>query len=486
MHNNKSKIYFVGICGTGMASCAGLFKEAGYDVVGSDQNIYPPMSTMLEDLKIQCFSPYSKDNIKNNPGDTYVIANALSRGNDEIEYILEQKLSYTSFPALLGKHFLKDKFSIVVAGTHGKTTTTSLLASILTTLGLDPNYIIGGIPKDLPQSFKATKSPLFVIEGDEYDTAFFDKGSKFLHYCPDIVIFNNLEFDHADIFSDLAAIEKQFTALLKLLPDPKNIIANVDDPGVVKLLQQMGIADHVTRVSTLGTTPRADVVLVKRHENFENSNLWAGTIKTNLWGETTFKTKLVGAHNIANIAQAVACLERLVGLKMMPSFDKTKVQSAIGGFQGVKRRLEHLGVVNGIDVFEDFAHHPTAVKTVIEGFKKSYPGRRLLVAFEPKNATSRRNLFVNEYVKAFELADRVYLGECPVDKRIEESSRMDTAVLSSKIGNKAQALASNQSLLEQMVQDSQQGDALVFMSSGSFSGVQHSILEKLRKKYQHF
>jgi UDP-N-acetylmuramate: L-alanyl-gamma-D-glutamyl-meso-diaminopimelate ligase len=480
MSHKEQTIYFLGIGGTGMASCAGLAKEAGYHVVGSDQNIYPPMSTMLEEIEVDVLTPYSKENIEKNPAKLYVIANALSRGNEELEYVLSKDLPYTSFPAMLGDLFLQHKTSVVVAGTHGKTTTTSLLAHVLKELGFDPGFLVGGIPKNFPRSYSLTSSDLFVIEGDEYDTAFFDKGSKFLHYHPKFVIFNNLEFDHADIFADLAAIESQFSKLLNLVPNPRHIIANVDDPGVTKLLGQMGLMGKVTKVSAAGGRIGSDIILAEQASSIEdNTPIWRGKLRTKMWGEFNFATSLVGPHNMANIAQVIGCVEQIALSK-----DKTVTSSALANalltFKGVARRLDFLGTHADIDVYEDFAHHPTAVKSVIQGFRKSFPSRKLLVAFEPRNATSRRNTFLGEYAEVLALADKVYIGECPLDKRIAEDQRMDTSLLCRKIGTKAHAFNQNQELLTKIVQDAKAGDTILYMSSGSFSGIQHQTVDRLK------
>ena len=242
----------MGIAGTGMASAAGLLKTAGFNICGSDHQVYPPMSDMLKSLKINYSTPYSQENLIREKPDLVVVANCLSRGHEELEFMMSQNIPYTSFPKLIGERFLSKSHSIVVSGTHGKTTTSSLMAYFLKELDEDPSFLIGGIPRNFTHSFRLGRSPLFVIEGDEYDTAFFDKNSKFLHYAPKTLILNNLEFDHADIFASIEDIENEFTKLINLVPYKKGIIANIDDPGVFKLLKKLDILDKVTSVSTKG------------------------------------------------------------------------------------------------------------------------------------------------------------------------------------------------------------------------------------------
>ncbi len=474
------RVYFMGIGGTGMASVAGLAQQAGFDVIGSDMNLYPPMSTMLEALKIPVLSPYSPENIVKSKSKIVVVANALSRNHIELEAMLASDMKYTSFPAFLGEYFLEKRSTIVVAGTHGKTTTSSLMAHTLVQLGLKPGYLIGGIPRTLPNSFDLGKDGLFVIEGDEYDTAFFDKHSKFLHYRPKFLILNNIEFDHADIFPNLEAIEAEFAELLKLLPNPKSIIANTDDPGVVKLLNQLNLLDKVTRVATQGKDTEAAVrLLALNPPSAQDDGFWTLNVIIKELGQITLKTTLAGPHNAANTCQVLACLWQLFQNKQLPNFDVDSVVAAIKSFTGVKRRLDKLASVSGVDIYEDFAHHPTAVKTVIESMRKLYPSNRLLVAFEPKNATSRRNVFLKDFASSLSLADGVFIGPCPVDLRIPPEKRMDTSEMAKLIGDKARVFQDNEALLDSLVGIAKPRDTILFMSSGSFSGIQYRLGERL-------
>lgn len=474
-----ASVYFMGIGGTGMASVAGLAQEAGFKVSGSDANIYPPMSTMLEHLGIKVHTPYAAENLQKANPDLVIVGNAMSRGHVELEALLASKIPYTSFPDFLGDNILDSRAPIVIAGTHGKTTTTSLISSVMVQLGWNPGYLIGGVPRDLPQGFTIGEGKLFAIEGDEYDTAFFDKDSKFLHYRPKYVILNNIEFDHADIFANLAAIEKQFSNLLGLVKNPKCIIANVDDPGVEKLLMQLGMRDKVTAVAAKGENPQAHLRLLELSSPRAGETYWKVRMQLPTGQEVAIQTQLAGPHNAANICQVVACLWRVHEEGDTAEFAPLKIGQAIQQFQGVKRRLDRLSNVNDIEVFEDFAHHPTAVKAVIESLRALYPERRLIVAFEPKNATSRRSIFLQEFARSLSLADRVFIGACPVDQRIPADQRMDTGEMARLIGERASAFTDNEELLNSLVRTAKSHDAIVFMSSGSFSGIQYKIGERL-------
>ncbi len=472
-------VYFMGIGGTGMASVAGLAQEAGYAVSGSDANLYPPMSTMLESLRIKVHTPYDPKNLDAVKPKLVVVANALSRNHVELEALLKSTTPYTSFPAFLGEHFLGLRKTVVVAGTHGKTTTTSILTFVLLQLGWDPGYLIGGIPRDLEQSFALGTGSLFAIEGDEYDTAFFDKNSKFLHYRPKYLILNNIEFDHADIFKDLAAIETQFTALLKLMADKKAVIANVDDPGVAKLLRDLKLRDQVTAVAAKGLAPDAQVRLLDLQPPKKGERHWRLKVQLADGQTTTLNTTLAGPHNAANICQVLACIWQIHKAGDAPAFPLAEIAAAIEQFQGVQRRLDKLSSVGDIEIFEDFAHHPTAVKVVIESLRAQYPERRLLVAFEPKNATSRRSIFMKDFANSLALADRVFIGACSVDPRIPSDERMNTTEMARMIGTSATAFDDNEALLNSLLQTAKSHDTILFMSSGSFSGIQYRMGDRL-------
>ena len=479
-----AKVYFMGIGGTGMAAVAGLCQEAGYDVVGSDGAMYPPMSTMLDELKIKVYTPYQESNLGAAKPDLVVTANALSRGHVELEALLRSGIPYTSFPKLMGDQFLSKRIAVVVTGTHGKTTTSSLLSHVLNELGEDPGFVIGGIPHNFPRSFRLGSGKTFVIEGDEYDTAFFDKGPKFMHYHPHHLIINNIEYDHADIYSSVEAIEKQFENVAQLVPKAGSIMANWDDERVRGVFSRVKPIGRVIKVSTTGKDKNADVWLGEwsAREKTRGTQVWTADIHTKTWGKIVVETTLSGIHMLANITQVVATIESLSNGGFIKRVSGEQIAAAIQSFKSVARRLDHLGHAGDIDVFEDFAHHPTAVGLVIEGFKAVYPSRRLHVAFEPKNATSRRNTFQKDYVKKFGLADAVYIGPCPEDKRIPIEQRMNTMELASEIGKKAAAFHSNDDLLNKMIDNIKPGDAVIFMSAGSFSGIQYKLLDALKSK----
>jgi UDP-N-acetylmuramate: L-alanyl-gamma-D-glutamyl-meso-diaminopimelate ligase len=479
-----STIYFMGIGGTGMAAVAGLCQEAGFRVIGSDNAMYPPMSTMLEELKIPVKTPYSAENFTSEKPDLVVVANALSRGHVELEALLRSGVPYTSFPKLTGDEFLSKRVGVVVTGTHGKTTTSSLTAHVLNELGEDPGFVIGGIPHNFPRSFRLGRGKTFVIEGDEYDTAFFDKGPKFLHYHPHHLIINNIEYDHADIYASVEAIEAQFDAVAQLVPAEGSIMANWDDPRVKNIFNRIKPKARVIKVSTTGKDKSADVCLGQwaAREKNRGTQIWEAAVHTKSLGDIKIETTLSGIHMLANITQVVATIESLAQGGFIKKVTGQQIANAIASFKSVARRLDHLGHAGDIDVFEDFAHHPTAVGLVIEGFKAVYPKRRLHVAFEPKNATSRRNTFQKDYVKKLGLADAVYIGPCPEDKRIPADQRMNTVALAGEIGSKAHAFNSNDDLLSKMIESIGSGDAVIFMSAGSFSGIQYKLLDALKGK----
>ena len=477
---NKEHIYFMGICGTGMAPTAGLLQELGYTITGSDAGAYPPMSTLLDELNIPVHSPYNPNNLEPKP-DRIIIANALSRGHAELEHGLAQEIPYTSYPAILGEKILKEATSIVVTGTHGKTTTTSILAHLIDQLGGKPGFMIGGSPNNFDRGFRLPdhKNGFFVIEGDEYDTAFFDKNSKFHHYNPDFAIINNLEFDHADIFKNMDEIESEFSNFATILKNKQNIVVNMSDPGVKSWLNNKVDPETKDYACLVGTSPKDkntdyQVQIEKLKANGKSWDIAIRVGSHNL----KFQSNWGGSHNIANLAMACGILWRLQNENKL-SWQPDQLIAAIKSFKGVKRRLDHLGTFNQIDIYEDFAHHPTAVGLVIENFKKSHPKKNLWVAFEPRNATSRRNIFTDRYITALGKADQVLIGACPVDKRIPEEKQMNTAIISKGIGTHAKDFENNLDLLKYASENLKQGDAIIFMSSGSFSGIQYEIKDRL-------
>jgi UDP-N-acetylmuramate: L-alanyl-gamma-D-glutamyl-meso-diaminopimelate ligase len=437
---------------------------------------------MLEKLKIPYKTPYNPENLAFEKPDLVVVANVLSRGNSELEKVIADQLPYTSFPQLLGDQFLKDRVSCVVAGTHGKTTTTALLAHALTLIGEEPGFMIGGLPKNFDRSFLLGKGQPFVIEGDEYDTAFFDKGPKFLHYHPKHLILNNIEFDHADIYKDLAAVELSFEKLISIVPHPDRIIANIDDPGVLRVLTRMGLLGKVRRCSGFGKHTDSGVVVRSLKALTQTASgmvpRWEAQIDTQAWGPLKVQSNLTGPHNFANIAQVLSCIASLDQAgHLKGKVDVPRLLEAISDFAPPKRRLDLLGELRGTLIFEDFAHHPTAVRLVIETLRLMYPQKPLTVAFEPRSATNRRNVFHDEYVHSLSLADTVLVGEALIDQRIPADLRFNPQALVKDIGPKAESFSTNGALLERLQTTIKPGGVVVFMSSGSFSGVQHQLLK---------
>src|SRR5437773_11247383 len=412
MFSPIQSVHFVGICGTAMASAAAAMQEKGFQVTGSDQNVYPPMSTFLAERNIQVISGYAEQNLAHKP-DLVVIGNAISRGNPEAEFVLDHKLRYCSLPELLKEFFIRGKRAIVIAGTHGKTTTTSLLAWVFEHNGLNPSYLIGGIPNNLKQGARFTDSPWFLIEGDEYDTAFFDKRSKFMHYHPEVAIVNNLEFDHADIFKDLESVQTSFKHLIRLVPRNGLLLANGDDRNLSPLL-------NVTHCP------------VKRFGLDEGNAVQAFNIR---YGPTAtefeipsfkFHTNFVGELNVRNALAVVACAKHC-GLK------NQQIQSAFATFKGIKRRMEVRGIAGGVTVLDDFGHHPTAIRETLRALRIKYPQQRLWAIFEPRSNTTRRNVFQNELASAFADADAVVVSQIARLELLAPEERLDPARLMTEL-----------------------------------------------------
>src|SRR5437667_7859682 len=370
MHSAIRSIHFVGICGTAMASTAAAMRDKGVQVSGSDQNVYPPMSTFLAERRIEVISGYAEQNLAHKP-DLVVIGNAISRGNPEAEAVLERKLRYCSLPELLKEFFIRGKRSLVVSGTHGKTTTTSLLTWVFEHNGLNPSCLSGGIPSNLGQGARFSESEWFIIEGDEYDTAFFDKRSKFVHYLPEVAIVNNLEFDHADIFDNLPAVQLAFKRFFNLIPRNGLLLANGDDPALSPVLENVPCplrrfgfeAPNDCRVSDIHLEPSFSKFTLDR---------------------VHFKIPLVGELNVRNAAGVAACA-------LHCGLSDQQIQSAFDSFQGIKRRMETRGSSGGVTVIDDFGHHPTAIRETLRALKVKFPGRRLWALFEPRSNTTRRN-----------------------------------------------------------------------------------------------
>ena len=446
-----------------MASVAAALKERGIAVSGSDQGIYPPMSNFLEERGIEA-RPFDEANLAHKPN-LVVIGNAISRGNPEAEYVLEHNLAYCSLPELLRHRFLRSKRSLVVSGTHGKTTAASLLAWLLEYNRLNPSFLIGGIPNNLGQGARFTDSDWFVIEGDEYDTAFFDKRSKFVHYLPEAVVINNLEFDHADIFSSLAEIQTSFRHLINIVPRNGLLLANADDANLLPLL---GI-DHCP-VRRFGLGDNSDDLASGLAFSESGSEFQLG--------DTTFRIPMIGELNVRN-ALAALLLARYTGLS------DEQIQSGFDTFKGIQRRLEIRGETGGIIVIDDFAHHPTAIRETLKALGQRYPGRRVWAIFEPRSNTTRRNHFQSELAEALSLAKRVVVAEIARLEQVPEGERLDPARLMEDIrtaGTKADYLPTSDEIVTHVTVQAEPGDILCVLSNGGFGNIHQKLLAALAER----
>jgi UDP-N-acetylmuramate: L-alanyl-gamma-D-glutamyl-meso-diaminopimelate ligase len=461
----SNRIHFIGICGTAMATVAAMLKARGWDVRGSDQSVYPPMSTFLREQGISPLDGYKAEHITAELR-LVCVGNAISRGNPELEAVLDRKIRYCSLPELIREQFLWSARSIVVAGTHGKTTTTSLVGWLLTAAGRDPSVIVGGIAANFGGGYRLGGGREFVIEGDEYDSAFFDKTAKFLKYLPDIAIVNNIEFDHADIYPDVAAVELAFRRLAVLVPRTGLLLLGSDSPRAAALA-----ASAASPVETFGlggdpTWKATDVEVGAKGTRFKVHRHGA------LVG--TFEVPLLGAHNVRNALAGVAVCATL-------GIDQRVAAEGLRTFAGVKRRLELRGSVDGIEVYDDFAHHPTAVAETIAALRLAHPTRRLWAIFEPRSASSCLKVFQQDFVEAFEGADRVVVA--PVFRtRVAEDERLSPDALVADLvakGRSAHAAASTEDIVDTVRREAAGGDLVVVMSNGGFDGVHEKLLEAL-------
>lgn len=458
----NKKVYLMGICGTAMASLAGILKSMGHEVAGSDQNVYPPMSTMLESLKIPVFEGYKASHLEEFKPDFVVVGNVISRTNPEAEYLLESGIPYTSLPKAMGDFVIGDRESFVISGTHGKTTSTALLSWVLESLGREPGFLIGGIPLNFSSSFRAPKKDAFVIEGDEYDTAFFDKVPKFIHYKPKHVILTSIEFDHADIYKNLDEVKSAFKMLMELLPEDGTLVYNADDKNIESLLSLC----RAKKVS-FGLT-KGDFTIGDR-ENFLGRNQFpvfdhrSGPARN--VGDVALK--MFGKHNTLNALGVYALAETL-------GWERGKVLGALASFLGVKRRQEILLENEDYTLIEDFAHHPTAVTLTLEAMREKYPNRRLLAVFEPRSATSRRKVFQKDFEEAFKKADALFLSTPFDTSKIPEHERFSSeeVVTALKASGKEAFLGEGGlDLAEKINAYKEPGDIVLVMSNGGFDGI---------------
>ena len=446
-----------------MASVAAAMQERGFKVTGSDENVYPPMSSFLQEKGIALKQGYRAENI---PGDAdvVVIGNVMKRGNAEVETVLNRKLFYLSLPEVLKNYFLRGRHNLVVTGTHGKTTTTALLAWIMEKAGRNPGYLIGGLPKNFGQGARLNDSKYFIIEGDEYDTAFFDKRSKFVHYLPELVIVNNIEFDHADIFKNLDEIKLSFRRLLNIVPQNGMVLLNDDDPNCVEVAK-----DCLAQMIEIGFSKNCaqrirDVAYSSDGSRFK-------------LGEQTFEIPLVGEFNVRNAAMA-AMAARFYDVP------EKKIESAFKSFAGIARRQELRGEGRGVKVVDDFGHHPTAVAHTLQALRHQYRGHRLWAIFEPRSNTTRRAVFQQQLPDALKLADGVFISQVARLEQIPEDERLNperVVAAVAKTGRPAFYESNADAIVNRIVSMVQPKDVIVVFSNGGFDNIHEKLLMRLRE-----
>ena len=467
--------HLIGIGGTAMASLAGLLKAAGHTVTGSDENVYPPMSTGLQQMGIAYRQGYRPENLEPRP-DIVIVGNAISRGNPELEAVLIQKLRYTSAAATIKEEFIWGHQSMAVAGTHGKTTTTSLLAWALESAGLNPSFLIGGVAENFGTSFRLTDSKYFVIEADEYDTAYFDKGPKMWHYLPDTAIVNNIEFDHADIYRDEEAYKFAFARFINLIPKNGTLIAGWDSPIVRELapksfapVESFGFGDETT-------LPSDQLLWHAREVEFSESGTRFRAFRSGEeWG--TIETPLAGAFNVRNVLAVIAAAEAVKA-------DRDGVCEGLRTFTSVKRRMEVRGEIRGVAVIDDFAHHPTAIRETIDAIRQKYKGRRIVAVYEPRSYTAQRHEFQQDYVRAFRDADEVVFAALYRPDRYTKETALDLGMLVHDLasnGKGAKQLKDADAIVADLSPRLKDRDVVLIMSNGGFGGIHEKLLTALGK-----
>jgi UDP-N-acetylmuramate: L-alanyl-gamma-D-glutamyl-meso-diaminopimelate ligase len=464
MFTEIKSVHFIGIGGTGMAAAAAAMQEKGFTVTGSDQNVYEPMASFLANKKIAVMNGYAAANLGHKP-DLVVVGNAITRGNPEAEHVLDHKMRYCSLPDLLREFFIRGKRSIVVAGTHGKTTTTSLLAWVFEHNGLHPSFFIGGIPGNFSQGARFTDSEWIIIEGDEYDTAFFDKRSKFIHYQPEAAIINNLEFDHADIFENLAAIQKTFSHFIRIIPRNGLLLANGDDPSLAPLLnvnfcpvKRFGLGENnAVQAFNLNLAPTASVFEIPSFK---------------------FQVNLVGEFNVRNALAVAACAKHF-------GLSNKQIQSAFETFRGVKRRMDVRGIAGGVTVIDDFGHHPTAIRVTMEALRLKFPREKIWAIFEPRTNTTRRKVFQDDLVRAFALANNIVISQVARLEQLAPEDRLNPEKLMADLkasGKDAAYLPDADAIVAHVSKNAVGGDVVVVFSNGGFGGIHGKLLDRLGKR----
>jgi UDP-N-acetylmuramate: L-alanyl-gamma-D-glutamyl-meso-diaminopimelate ligase len=464
-------IHLIGICGTAMASLGGMLQERGFRVTGSDAAAYPPMSTFLESLGIPVAQPFAESNLDPRP-DLVVVGNALSRGNVELERVLDERIPFCSLPQILHDEFLVGKEVLVVAGTHGKTTTTSMLAWIFETAGLQPSFLIGGIAENFGRSFGLGDGKHFILEGDEYDTAFFDKGPKFLHYFPDSLILTSVEFDHADIYKDLDAVETAFKRLVNLVPRRGRIIAFDSGDSSSESLNRC-LQKAFCPVERYGASNRASWKIANLKLG-EDRTSWSVLRDGKPWADFGFP--LGGEYNVWNATAAAA-------LAANYEISKDVIAKALDTFRSVKRRLEVKAQVNGITIIDDFAHHPTAIEQTILALRARYPKSRLWVVLEPRSNTLRRNVLQDALARSLALADQVVIAAIFKSEAIPEAERLDLNRVVSEIekrGKQARIFADADAIVNAIAPELRERDVVAILSNGGFGGIYEKLPQRLR------
>jgi len=464
---NPKKYYLVGICGTAMASLAGMLKAKGYIVSGSDSDVYPPMSTYLDELGIRVYNGYKSENLRDATPEIVVIGNAVSRGNPEVEHVLDSGIRYQSMAETVKELFIRGKNSIVVSGTHGKTTTTAMLAWMLEVARRKPSFLVGGIAENFGGSFQIGKGREFVIEGDEYDTAFFDKGPKFLHYLPQILLLKNIEYDHADIYPDIESLKIAFRRVINIVPRSGLIIAGVDSPIVREL-----IPAAFSRVAEVGIQQgdwRArDIAPADEGMGFRvfHKDVHVGD----------FSIPMLGAFNVQNALGVIVAGKEL-------GIENGRIQKGLASFKSVKRRLELRGEVERIRVYDDFAHHPTAVLETLRAIRERYPTDRIWAVFEPRSQTCRRKIFEQEFIKSFDPADTVVVARVFGSGKLTEDQQLSPDAVVEGVrarGKIAETFDTTDEIVDYISRNATPGDQIVVMSNGGFDGIHRKLLEKLR------
>ncbi|MBA3544185.1 MAG: UDP-N-acetylmuramate:L-alanyl-gamma-D-glutamyl-meso-diaminopimelate ligase [Chthoniobacterales bacterium] len=462
MKRPPQHFHFLGICGTAMGSVAAALRERGCIVTGSDEKVYPPMSDFLRAHGIPLTEPYQAENLPDD-AEVVVIGNAIKRGNPEVEAVLNRKLYYLSLPEVLKEYFLRGRHNLVVTGTHGKTTTTALLTWILTVGELEPGYVIGGLPRNLGQGALFNDARHFVIEGDEYDSAFFDKRSKFLHYLPELLVINNIEFDHADIFDDLEAVKLSFRRLVNIVPQNGMILLNGDDPNCVEVAR-----DCLAPLVEVGFSANCA-------ERIRDVSYSAKGSRFSL-GETTFDSPLIGEFNVRNAAMA-AVAARFYGVS------PEVIQTALTSFEGIARRQEVRGETGGVTVIDDFGHHPTAIRETLSALRVRYPGHRLWAIFEPRSNTTRRAVFQQELPEALQLVDGIFIAQIAALEQIPAAERLDPEAIIRALreaGRMAFYEPDAAAIVARIAPLLQPNDVVTVFSNGGFDGIHAKLLDRLR------